>query len=160
MSPNRQPSLDLDKQEEALLHAKAEEASTDTAKTPEAVKTAKAATTDAEEIMALHKRRLKSDQIWRTIFLALFLIILIVTIVGTGYGLRALVAADEFKGVVATGFFGSVVIQVMGVTIVIAKFFFPEGGGNTEPPQPIGELRSQSSTDDCNTEHSSEFRHN
>ncbi|MEO5307620.1 hypothetical protein [Corynebacterium sp. c8Ua_99] len=160
MSPNRQPSVDLDKQEEALLHTKAEEASTDTAKSPEAVKTAKAATTDAEEIMAVHKGRLKSDQIWRTVFLCLFTGILILTIVGTGYGLRALVAADEFKGVVATGFFGSVVIQVMGVTIVIAKFFFPEGGGNTEPPLPLGELRSQSSTDDCNTEHSSEFRHN
>ncbi len=142
MSPNRQPSLDLDKQEEALLDTKAEEASKDTEKSPEAVKTAEAATSYADELMALHKRRLESDQKWRALFLCLFVGILVLTILGTGYGLWSLVAANEFKGVVATGFFGSVVIQVMGVTIVIAKFFFPEGGGNTVPPQPLGELHS------------------
>lgn len=82
----------------------------------------------------LHVQRVKDDQDWRQRFLWIFLVLIISTGVLTLVGVIYLMIRGEFDGNVAIAFFTTVVVQVVGLTLVVAKFFFPEGGGNTYLP--------------------------
>lgn len=82
----------------------------------------------------LHVERVERDKDWRERLLWTFMALIIGTGALTLVGVVYLMAAGEFKGNVAIAFFTTVVVQVVGLTLVVAKFFFPEGGGNTYLP--------------------------
>lgn len=82
----------------------------------------------------LHVKRVKRDLKWRERLLRMFMWLIIGTALLTIGGVICLIIAGEFKGNVAIAFFTTVVVQVVGLTLVVAKFFFPEGGGNTYLP--------------------------
>lgn len=82
----------------------------------------------------LHIERVERDKVWRERLLWTFMVLIIGTGVLTLAGVIYLMVAGEFSGNVAIAFFTTVVVQVVGLTLVVAKFFFPEGGGNTYLP--------------------------
>lgn len=88
----------------------------------------------ATTLTKMHVKRVKSDLKWRERLLWTFMTLIIGTGVLTFGGLIYLMITGEFNGNVAIAFFTTVVVQVVGLTLVVAKFFFPEGGGNTYLP--------------------------
>lgn len=81
-----------------------------------------------------HTKRVKDDQRRLTFFYRTAIGIIIGTFLATLWMIYLLVDNDKLDSAAAIAFFASVTAQVISLAHIIAKYFFPEGGGLTKDP--------------------------
>lgn len=88
----------------------------------------------ADELANLHLTRIQRDLRTAKWFLIATAIVVSIAVAGTIIAGIGLAFAGEFKGNVAIAFSIGFTSQIIGITYIIARYHFPEGGGLTRMP--------------------------
>lgn len=88
-----------------------------------------------KQLSELHLRRVQRDFTSSWWFLITTGITVAIAVTGSIVAAIYLAVCGKFEGNVAIAFFAGFVAEVIGIAYIVARYFFPEGGGLTKMPR-------------------------